>query len=197
MLFRSTRRPGKSSSDRQRVRVARRAPCLQRASRSRSHRVTRAHNHASCEGVVFASGDACANDVRPASIPRPPDRTCGAGDRSRTGGGQCGALTCHLDTPAWRSRKETWCRESPWAPKARPETLTPHPLESNQNLPGFNRARRPTTQEWDTSAARMFEAHAQRRSSSSSSIVRELPLCARRTSGIDAFASFASAPIAA
>ena len=29
-----------------------------------------------------------------------------------------------------------------------------HPLESNQNLSGFSRARRPTTQEWDTSGAR-------------------------------------------
>ena len=35
-------------------------------------------------------------------------------------------------------------------------TRASHPLESNQNLSGFSRARRPTTQEWDTSAARMF-----------------------------------------
>jgi hypothetical protein len=31
----------------------------------------------------------------------------------------------------------------------RPVTPSSHPLESNQNLPGFSRARRPTTQEWD------------------------------------------------
>jgi hypothetical protein len=35
-----------------------------------------------------------------------------------------------------------------------------HPLESNQNLSGFSRARRPTTQEWDVSAARPVRASA-------------------------------------
>ena len=53
--------------------------------------------------------------------------------------------------------------------KLRPATQTSHPLESNQNLPGFNRARRPTTQEWDVSmVCAAFEAtHTMPRSSSS------------------------------
>lgn len=42
----------------------------------------------------------------------------------------------------------------------RPES--PHPLESNQNLAGFSRARRPTTQEWEVPAAREHEALVRR-----------------------------------
>lgn len=36
----------------------------------------------------------------------------------------------------------------------RPEISESHPLESNQNLSGFNRARRPPTQEWDVCRVR-------------------------------------------
>jgi hypothetical protein len=90
-----------------------------------------------------------------------------------------------------------------------------HPLESNQNLSGFSRARRPTTQEWDTSAAcadhldgsRRPHRDMRRRSSSSffscQRAVRRAhlgPSCVRfggaRTSGVDATASYAGAPIA-
>ena len=44
----------------------------------------------------------------------------------------------------------------------RPATRSSHPLESNQNLSGFSRARRPTTQEWETSVAcgTFWTAHA-------------------------------------
>lgn len=81
-----------------------------------------------------------------------------------------------------------------------------HPLESNQNLSGFSRARRPTTQEWVTSAARVWGTrgadHHHR-----SSIVRERGARAhlgpwedraraRRTSGVGASACLADAPIA-
>lgn len=82
-------------------------------------------------------------------------------------------------SPAWRSRYERdLFFESTWAPGGTSDDSrvgrvgieptfrriknplqglrllpTPgtssHPLESNQNLSGFNRARRPTTQEWD------------------------------------------------
>lgn len=69
------------------------------------------------------------------------------------------------------------CCESPWARRsAASGDSSSRPLESNQNLSGFNRARRPATPERDTSAARGFAGDAQRRSSSSSSsVVREPP----------------------
>jgi hypothetical protein len=35
-----------------------------------------------------------------------------------------------------------------------PQVQRSHPLESNQNLSGFSRARRPTTQEWDVTLRR-------------------------------------------
>ena len=54
-----------------------------------------------------------------------------------------------------------------------PRHVSSHPLESNQNLSGFSRARRPTTQEWDTSAAHVGSTRGARSSSSSSSIVRD------------------------
>src|SRR5688572_22639457 len=38
-----------------------------------------------------------------------------------------------------------------------PLPFSSHLLESNQNLSGFSRARRPTTQKWDVSAARAAE----------------------------------------
>ena len=63
-----------------------------------------------------------------------------------------------------------------WRIQLRPATHTSHPLESNQNLPGFNRARRPTTQEWDHEhRVRTFgrRAHDAQIIIISSSIVRE------------------------
>lgn len=66
-----------------------------------------------------------------------------------------------------------------------------HPLESNQNLSGFSRARRPTTQEW-VRAPRAFAARA------AQIIIIVLRLSesggARRTSGLHASAFAAGAP---
>lgn len=85
-----------------------------------------------------------------------------------------------------------------WAPKAPLQSkfaTSPwsHPLESNQNLSVFSRARRPHAQEWVTSVMHLC---ASRRSSSSSSVVRERPPCAGRTSGRNASAFWAGAPFA-
>jgi hypothetical protein len=71
-------------------------------------------------------------------------------------------------------------------------THSSHPLESNQNLSGFSRARRPTTQEWVTSAAHLSD-RAQRRSSSSFFSCQRAAR-AGRTSGLHAFAFSARAP---
>lgn len=57
-----------------------------------------------------------------------------------------------------------------------------HPLESNQNLSGFSRARRPTTQEWDTSAARPRPTAMSRRVASQRASRRPRPFARRRSS---------------
>lgn len=55
-------------------------------------------------------------------------------------------------------------------------TVQSHPLGSNQNLPGFNRARRPTTQEWDVSAACVDRACEVARSSTRRGARLQVPL---------------------
>ena len=74
-------------------------------------------------------------------------------------------------------------------PRARPQLRTSHPLESNQNLPGFDRARRPSTREWETGAC-------QAPASSSFGCQRAAAARFGRTSGLDAFADPAGAPLA-
>ena len=51
------------------------------------------------------------------------------------GGGFAGHLDC----------------EPPWPARLGPAIQSSHPLESNQDLPGFSRTPRPTRREWDTS----------------------------------------------
>ena len=83
-----------------------------------------------------------------------------------------------------------------------------HPLESNQNLSGFSRARRPTTQEWDVTlraprraaAASCRGCLARHPHRHRSSVVRDHrslgPPCAGRTSGLAVLALMASTPVA-
>lgn len=106
----------------------------------------------------------------------------GAGYGYRARRGLCGAQACHHEQPAWWCRRGRHrCCESPWRVEAlRPVTRSSRPLESNQNLPGFNRARRPPTRKRDTSAAACWKhTRGARSSSSSSSVVRDRTLAVR------------------
>lgn len=113
----------------------------------------------------------------------------GAGHGSCTHRDLCGAQVCRYERPAWWCRRaSTGLFESPWAPlwAASGDSLVgsvgveptscpgknrvqssfatgpshqSHPLELNQNLSVFSRARRPPTQERDTRAARVLWKH--------------------------------------
>lgn len=156
----------------------------------------------------------------------------GAGAGDRTLGFRCGAPVCHRNTsPAWRPRPGSGRNlgvEPAWAPGARPLILRgsggnrthvsrckkpvhnhsatnpprSHPLESNQNLSGFSRARRPTTLGRDVCAARFVVARrgfrCPCRGTHHSLFGCQRCAAARtgRTSGLDASADSASAPVA-